>query len=102
VRRLVGDDLNAIARTERLLACAALEGRRFTAPAVAAARGWDSDETIDFLDDLVDSDRPDGLVIDDGFITVSDERGTRHLSMYRFARELDWLSRESRAISSMV
>jgi hypothetical protein len=92
LRRAVLDDDPSHVRAKRILACAALEGRRFTAPAVAAAGGWDSDETIDFLDDVlsVGVDRPDGLVIDDGFETVTDEGGARHLAVYCFARELDW------------
>lgn len=93
IRGLVGGDVGFIARTRRLLACAALEGRRFTAPAIAFACGWDVDEAIDFLDDVVatEADHRAGLVVDDGFVTVRDERGRRHLATYRFERELDWL-----------
>ena len=90
----LGLDLNTRDRPLRLLACAALEGRRFTAPAIAAARGWDVNETIDLLDDVLayDDDGPEGFVVDTGFVTVSDEQGTRHLASYRFARELDWIT----------
>ncbi len=93
----LGLDLNTRDRPLRLLACAALEGRRFTAPAIAAARGWDVNETIDLLDDVLayDDDSPEGFVVDTGFVTVSDERGTRHLASYRFARELDWITAAS-------
>jgi hypothetical protein len=94
VQRL-GLDLNTRERARRLLACAALEGRQFTAPAIAAARGWDIDDTIDLLDDVLiydDEDSPDGFFIDTGFVAVAHERGTRHLASYRFARELDWMT----------
>lgn len=92
LRDLTGGDLNAIGRATKALGCAALEGRRFTAPAIATALGRDIDETIDYLDDTLalGGTRPDGFVVDDGFETIEDERGTRHLAMYRFARELDW------------
>jgi len=103
LRGISGGDLSKIATAERLLACAALEGRRFTAPAFAVAGGRDGDETIDFFDDVLvfDGEHPDGFVVDDGFQTVSDEHGTRHLAMYRFARELDWLAFRDHGLSEV-
>jgi tetratricopeptide (TPR) repeat protein len=101
VQRL-GLDLNTRERARRLLACAALEGRQFTAPAIAAARGWDIDDTIDLLDDVLiydDEDSPDGFFIDTGFVAVADERGTRHLASYRFARDLDWMTLRHHGLS---
>ena len=90
--RCCGNDLERNERAWRLLACAALEGRRFTAPAIAAAWARDVDETIDFFDEvlLCDCEHPDGFVNDEGFDSVSDERGTRSLATYSFSRDLDW------------
>lgn len=103
VRRFVGDNLGAITRASRLLACAALEGRRFTAHAIAAALGRDVDETINFLDDVLiaDADHRDGFVIAEGFLTVSDERGTRNLATYSFVRELDWMTMAHHGLSDV-
>lgn len=93
MRGLVGGDAGRVARARRLLTCATLEGRWVTAPAVAFACDWDVDEAIDFLDDVavVDAQHPAGLLIEEGFETVRDERGWRFLATYRFARQLDWL-----------
>ena len=94
LKQLIGDDLNRLAGARELLACAALQGQRFTAAAVADALERDRDELIDFLDDTltIDDEHPDGLLVDDGWIVVRDETGSRSLAMYRFARSLDWLS----------
>lgn len=93
LKQLIGDDVSALDRSKTLLACAALEGRRFTAVAVAAALGLEDDEVIDFIDErlVVDQQPHDGVVVEDGWVRVSDESGTRALAMYRFVRELDWL-----------
>lgn len=101
LRRLVGDhDLNALEGARRLLACAAFESRRFTPAAVARALRRDADDVIDFLDDaLIDDERPEGLVVDAGWITVNDEAGERDLAVYRFARELDWLTLRHHGLS---
>ncbi|MGI8429985.1 MAG: AAA family ATPase [Solirubrobacteraceae bacterium] len=87
-------DLNALSRARNVLACAALEGRRFTPAAVARALGRDADDTIDFLDEnlAVEEHPDDGLVSDDGWAAVSDERGERQVAVYSFARHLDWLT----------
>jgi tetratricopeptide (TPR) repeat protein len=94
VRLLGTSDLHAAARTRRLLACAALEGRRFTADAVARALERDRDEVIDELDDklTLGDRRPEGLVIEEGSLNVHDEIGERFLWLYRFGAELDWLA----------
>ncbi|MEA2195010.1 MAG: hypothetical protein QOG42_1444 [Solirubrobacteraceae bacterium] len=78
-----------------LLAHAALEGPVFTADAVARVLRRDRDEVIDLLDDtlLLDAAHPDGVVHEAGSIDVVDEHGgERHLWLYRFGSELDWLT----------
>ena len=77
-----------------VLACAALEGVRFTADALALALGWDRDELIDFLDEkLVQTEEnPDGLLLDEGGITVAAPDGSsRTLWRYSFASDLHWI-----------
>ena len=75
-----------------LLAHAALEGRTFTADAVAAALGRDRDEVIDLLDDrlVLDDEHPGGLVREAGSLSLDGGTGKRHLWLYRFDAELDW------------
>jgi tetratricopeptide (TPR) repeat protein len=94
LKQLIGSDRDELVRTRRLLCCGALEGRRFTADAVAFALGRDRDDTIDTLDDTLalSAERSDGLVLEDGSVTVIDETGERHLWLYRFNAELDWLA----------
>ena len=95
LKRLVGtNDLNALEQARKLLCCAALEGHRFTADAVALALRRDREVVIDELDETLalDEKRPDGLVNEDGSVTVSDETGQRSLWLYRFNAELDWLT----------
>jgi AAA domain-containing protein len=95
LRRLLGEtDLRRLDRTRELLACAALEGRRFTADAIARVLRRDRDEVIDALDDTLtrDASRPDGMLTEAGSVSISDETGERHLWRYRFASELDWLT----------
>jgi tetratricopeptide (TPR) repeat protein len=94
VRRSIGEDLNRLALAGRVPACGALEGRRFTAAAVADTFGIDRDDLIDFIDEAlaVDDTHPDGLLIEDGWVHVSDEVGRRSLAMYRFARKRDWVT----------
>jgi hypothetical protein len=88
LKELIGEDLKRLEGARRLLACAALEGERFTAAAVAEALQRDRDELIDFLDDTltIDDQRPGGLLVEDGWVAVSDEAGSRSLAMYRFTR----------------
>ena len=95
LKRLVGaGDLDALTQARRLLACAALEGRRFTADAVAVALERDRDEVIDDLDDrlALEDGRPEGLIVEDGSVAISDEAGQRCLWLYRFNAQLDWLT----------
>jgi len=101
LRNLVSTtDLKTLQRTRRLLCCAALESRRFTAEAVAAALGRDRDDVNDELDALeYDQKHPDGLVIEEGSVTVSDESGQRTLWLYRFRSELDWLTLRYRGLT---
>jgi tetratricopeptide (TPR) repeat protein len=94
---LVDDDkLDAMVR---VVAVGALEGRQFTAQAVALVVGRDADELIDELDEhlLAGPERPDGLLEEAGFVALADPRATtdgegegRWVSRYRFVSELHW------------
>jgi tetratricopeptide (TPR) repeat protein len=101
--RLAGGDEAAAAAVSpavmrglrKLLSQAALEGPVFTADAIARVLRRDRDEVIDLLDDalLHDDEHPDGVVHEAGSIDVEDEHGAkRHLWLYRFDAELDWLT----------
>jgi hypothetical protein len=80
----------------RVVAVGALEGRQFTAQAVALVVGRDADELIDeHL--LAGPERPDGLLEEAGFVALADPRATtdgegegRWVSRYRFVSELHW------------
>jgi tetratricopeptide (TPR) repeat protein len=88
-------------RVRALLAHAALEGPVFTADAVARVLRRDRDEVIDLLDDMLvhDEEHPAGVVHETGSIDVDDEHGARrHLWLYRFAHELDWLTLAHRGL----
>ncbi len=93
-RRVGTHDLGLLAHAREILLCAAMEGRRFTPAAVADALDIDRNELIDLLDDTLvqDAEHPEGLVTFDGWHSVSDEHGDRDVSVYSFARELDWLA----------
>jgi tetratricopeptide (TPR) repeat protein len=93
LRNLIGaSDLNALEGARRLLCCGALEGREFTADAVAVALCRHRDEVIDRIDETLvqDDEHPDGLLVEAGAVLVNDETGKRSLWRYRFAAELDW------------
>jgi tetratricopeptide (TPR) repeat protein len=93
LRNLIdASDLNALEGARRLLCCGALEGREFTAEAVAVALGRDRDEIIDRIDESLvkDDAHTDGLVVETNSVLVNDETGKRTLWRYRFAAELDW------------
>jgi tetratricopeptide (TPR) repeat protein len=94
LRRLLGtEELPPLEDARELLATAALEGLRFTAEAVAGALARDPDEVIDLLDDAlsVGEGRPDGLVVDIGFLEVQGPGAElRHLSRYQFVSTLHW------------
>ena len=83
-----------IEQAREVLACAALEGSKFTADAVAWALNWDRDELIDLLDELVQSEKnPDGVLLEEGFVnipTVSDV--PRTLCLYSFVSDLHWFA----------
>ena len=87
---LLGEDgLDLIEDVRKVLACAALEGRTFTAEAVARALEWDPDDLIDLLDDhLCRTDGPlreagKGVVIFRGGVPI------RTVWRYSFSRNLD-------------
>ena len=99
---LVGsEDADALDRVHELLAHAALEGREFTADAVAAALGRDRDEVIDLLDDrlVLDDEHPGGLVREAGSLSLDGGTGKRHLWLYRFDAELDWWTLHHRGLA---
>jgi tetratricopeptide (TPR) repeat protein len=82
-----------VEEAREVLACAALEGMRFTSDAVALTLGWDSDELIDFLDEeLVQTeDNPDGLLLEDESVSITMPGGaTRTLWRYSFVSDLHW------------
>ena len=86
----------------KLLAHAALEGPVFTADAIARVLRRDRDALIDLLDDALvhDGEHPDGIVHEAGSIDVTDDRGAqRHLWLYRFDAELDWLTLAHRGLA---
>ncbi|MEA2190929.1 MAG: hypothetical protein QOI73_1050 [Solirubrobacteraceae bacterium] len=89
-----GDGLRGIERARALLSVAALEGRRFTAEAVARALELERDEAIDYIDDVlvVSASNPDGFVAEVGGIEIEDPDGHRHLWMYRFVSALDHMT----------
>jgi tetratricopeptide (TPR) repeat protein len=95
LQKLAGaGDLAAQSSAQQYLACGALEGRTFTAEAIALVLGQDGDEVVDFLDDnlSIEADPASGLLEELPILTVTDEAGQRHLHRYRFRAELDWLA----------
>ena len=84
-----GVSLPELERAREVLSVAALEGRQFTAEAVAHALERERDELVDYLDDvLVEAE----LVEEVGLITIESEQGTQHLWRYRFVSDLDRLT----------
>jgi tetratricopeptide (TPR) repeat protein len=80
-----------------VLACAALEGVRFTADAVALVLNWDRDKLIDFLDEILvqSEDNPNGLILEDGSINITKSNVEAHtLWLYRFVSDLHWMAME--------
>ena len=91
IRALVGSGYQEIAAAHRVLGCAALEGRQFTAPAVALAIDRADREVMALLETLVvDERRPNGLLRREAPNTIVTASGARNLAVYRFVRELDW------------
>ena len=98
--QLVGGD-ETIDGARALLAHGALEGPVFTAEAIARVLRRDRDEVIDLLDDMLvhDDEHPTGVVHETGSIVVDDQHGAkRHLWLYRFTHELDWLTLAHRGL----
>jgi tetratricopeptide (TPR) repeat protein len=93
-RTLFGvDGVAAFDQAQELLATAALEGRPFTAQALARTLNHDPDEVMDFLDEVLleGDERPHGLVVDAGFVRLEDPDGaTETLNRYDFAATLLW------------
>jgi tetratricopeptide (TPR) repeat protein len=95
LKRILGDrSVMEIEQVREVLACAALEGPQFTADAVALALGWDRDELVDLLDDLVQSDKnSDGVLVDEGFVSIPTANGpARTLWRYSFVSDLHWFA----------
>jgi tetratricopeptide (TPR) repeat protein len=86
LKRLLEGDPYEPEEVFRLLAYAALEGRRFTAAAVAQAAGWETDEAINLFDDLLmwDTDNPDGLLAESKPAELLGEAGKETLWRYSF------------------
>lgn len=93
-------DAEAVVEVEEVrdvLACAALEGERFTADAVARAVGWDRDELIDFFDEVLvrTEDNLDGLLSEEDCISIPASDGTTHtLWRYSFVSDLHRMALE--------
>ena len=100
LRKRVGPKKVAVERERTLLAYAALEGRTFTADAVALALDRDQDEIVDLFDDTLatNGEPPDGFVAESELVLLDDESGRRHLLRYHFAAELDWLTLYDRGL----
>ena len=76
-----------------LLSVAALEGRQFTADAVAEALQRDRDDVIDQLDGALSGDHGmAGIVAEVDCRHIADESGERDLWIYEFLVRLDWLT----------
>jgi hypothetical protein len=94
---LGSEDSRALDDSLKLLGCAALESRHFTADAVARVLGRDRDELVDFLDDTLvqGEERPKGVLVEDESVPIDDPRiGRRYLCRYAFTSDLYWLTLE--------
>ncbi len=69
-----------------IMRMAALEGSPFTAPAIANALGLDNDELIDFFDNylVATEDRPNGLLEEAGWATVTNGLSQKQHPLYAF------------------
>jgi energy-coupling factor transporter ATP-binding protein EcfA2 len=86
-----------VEEAREVLACAALEGVRFTADAVALTLDWDRDELIDFLDEklIQTEDNPDGLLVEGDSVNIIASDGATHtLWRYNFVSDLYWIALE--------
>ncbi len=106
LKKLLDDDSpRELEQTRMLLACAALEGRCFTADAVARVMNWNRDELIDFFDDylVASAEQPDGILQEDTSITIEDpQTGPRTLWRYAFASDLHWYALKSRYVLTAI
>ena len=87
---LLGEEnVQLLENVRQVLACAALEGRTFTAEAVARALDWDYNDLINLLDDHLCGD--DGPLREAPSVSIL-RVGTssRPLWRYSFIRNLDW------------
>ena len=83
-------DADLIEEIRAWLAYGAMEGRTFTAAAVAQATNCDEDELIDTIDEVLLWDReenPDGLLLEAESITIT---GNRTRWRYRFSDHFHW------------
>lgn len=97
IRLLNAETAMEIEEAREVLACGALEGRYFTADAVALALGWDRDELIDFLDEKLvrTDDNPNGILLEIDSLTIPKSDGSQNtLWRYWFVSELHWLALE--------
>ncbi len=78
------------------MATAALEGRVFTAAAVADAIGIDRDTVVDLLDEKLAASEPPLVVEVDPAVVHLDDGRTRLLWRYGFASQLDWHAARTR------
>lgn len=85
------EELSRINHVRQMLACAALEGTTFTADALAIALGYDVDELIDFLDDVLlqNEEKPDGILREEQFLTLEVPQ-KRALRRYSFISDWHW------------
>jgi hypothetical protein len=90
---IVGHDVEAYDRSERILHLAAIEGTTFTTEAVAKVLGENDDETIDWIDDRLcqADDEARSPLVEVGFTFLpSGARAPRHLTLYAFRSPLWW------------
>ena len=74
-----------------ILSCAALEGRAFTAQAVAAALGLDAEAVLDLCDSLIGDEERPGLLDEVGFVPVLGRKPSECPNVYRFSYLYLWL-----------
>ena len=89
---LIGDKPTRLRAVRELLGCAALQGRVFTAEAIADALGWNREAVNDLIDErLAAESTSDGVLAEVGGVTIARARGdVQHVWRYRFVRGTDW------------
>ncbi|EFO78969.1 NB-ARC domain-containing protein [Oscillochloris trichoides DG-6] len=78
------------ALASKILACAALEGRAFTAQAVALALDLDAARVLDFCDSLIGDDEHPGLLEEVGYIVITGRHLNQCPNVYRFSYLYLW------------